>query len=138
MTRTQKSQVIHRYFDEVWTAGRLDVLGQIIHPSYVNHAPGLPDMPPGPEGLKPIVAAMRCGLPDLRYEILHEIHEGDLVCVRTMVRGTNLGELFGRPPSGRAIEVEQMQIERFQEGLIVEHWRRTDEGKLAQQLGWTL
>jgi predicted ester cyclase len=136
MNRERHRQVIHRYFDELWSAGRLDIAAELIHPGYVNHAPGLPDLPPGHAGIVRIVAAMRHGLPDLRYQILHELYDGDLAAVRTLVRGTHTGDLFGHPPSGRRFEVEQMQFERFADGRIIEHWRRTDEIGWARQLGW--
>ena len=51
-----------------------------------------------------------------------------------MVSGTQTGELFGHPASGRRFRVAQMQIERVRDGRIVEHWRVTDEAGMARQL----
>jgi predicted ester cyclase len=50
------------------------------------------------------------------------------------MRGTQLGELFGIAPTGRKVEVNQINIERIQNGRIVEHWRVTDELALHRQL----
>src|SRR5689334_15127180 len=51
--------LMRRYFDEVWNAGRLDVLDEIIDPAYINHSPSIPNPRPGPADLKPIVSEMR-------------------------------------------------------------------------------
>jgi predicted SnoaL-like aldol condensation-catalyzing enzyme len=70
MSKTKiNEQIIKRYFEEVWNQGKVDVLDEIVAPSYVNHNPGAPHCPPGPEGLKPIVLAIRQAFPDLNYTI---------------------------------------------------------------------
>jgi predicted ester cyclase len=51
------------------------------------------------------------------------------------VTGTHTGELFGIAPSGRRIDVRQMQIEWLREGRIWQHWRVTDELSLMRQIG---
>lgn len=131
----QNRRLIERYFEEVWNQGRLEVLDDLMHPVYRNHSPGLPDPQPGPAGLKPIVAAMRIGLPDMHYTIEDMVIAPDKVAVRVILRATHKGELFGMAPTGRRIEVEQMQIERIEAGKIIEHWRRTDDLGLLRQLG---
>ncbi|MFN4275243.1 MAG: ester cyclase [Ferrovibrio sp.] len=131
----QNRRLIERYFEEVWNQGKLDVLDELMHPAYVNHSPGLPDPLPGPAGLKPIVAAMRIGLPDMHYTIEDMVIAPDKVAVRVTLRATHTGDLFGMAPTGKRIEVDQMQIEHIEGGKIVEHWRRTDDMGLLRQLG---
>lgn len=128
-------RIVSRYFDEVWSRGRLDVLDELLAPSYVNHTPSTPNPPPGPSGLKPIVAAFRTAFPDLRFTILDVVTEGERVAVRVRMEGTQDGPLFGIPPSHRRVSVDQINIELFREGRIVEHWRVTDELGLMRQLG---
>lgn len=135
MNNSIRRAAILRYFNEVWNAGRLDVLDELLTPDYLNHHPSTPDPERGPAGLKPIVAAMRAGVPDLHYDILDLVDDGERVAVYLQVTGTHSGELFGMPASGRAFNVRQMQIERFEGGRIAEHWRLTDELSLLRQLG---
>ena len=52
-------ELITRYFEEVWNQGKLGVLDEIMAPNYINHSPGISNPPRGPEGLKPIVSAIR-------------------------------------------------------------------------------
>jgi len=125
LSRQIHSRVVTRYFGEVWNQGRVELLDDLLHPNYINHPSALPGQPAGPEGLKRVILAMRMAFPDLRYDVRDEAHDGDRVAVRVVKRGTHEGNLFGIAPTGRRIEVEQMQVERFHEGKIIEHWRTT-------------
>jgi steroid delta-isomerase-like uncharacterized protein len=126
--------VITRYFEEVWNLGKLDVLDELLTSDYVNHSPGFPNPAPGPVGLKPIVAHMRTGLADLRYEILECAIENDVAAVYVRCTGKHVAELFGMPATGRSIDIRQMQFERFRQGRICAHWRITDELTMLRQL----
>lgn len=128
-------RVIERYFDEVWNQGKLDVLDELLAPDYVNHSSSLPDSPRGPAGVKPIVAAMRTAFPDLHYAIEQIVVGAEAVAVRVRMSGTHRGDFFGIPPTHKRFEVTQTNIERFRDGVIVEHWRNTDELALFKQLG---
>ena len=124
-----------RYFEEVWNQGRLEILDELLSPAYINHTPSAGNPPPGPDGLKPIVAAMRRAFPDLHFAIEDVIAGRDTVVIRTTMTGTHDGELFGIPPTHHKVRVMQIQIERVKNGRIVEHWRVTDELTLMRQLG---
>jgi steroid delta-isomerase-like uncharacterized protein len=127
--------LIETYFYDVWNKGNFEKLEAIIDPGYINHNPSTPNPPPGPDGLKPIILAMRNGIPDLRYLIEDLIITPDKVVARVLVTGTHLNTLFGIPGSGRKIEMSQINIERIKNGKIVEHWRVSEELKMMQQLG---
>lgn len=124
-----------RYFNEVWNRGNVTALDQLLAPSYINHTPSTPNPSPGPEGLKPIVLAMRSAFPDLHYEIKDLIATEDKVVMRVVMTGTHRGDLFGLPATGKKVSVEQINIEHLRDGRIVEHWRVTDELTLMRQLG---
>jgi steroid delta-isomerase-like uncharacterized protein len=126
---------VQRYFDEVWNQGKLEVLDQLLAEDYVNHSSSLPGSPPGPAGVKPIVAAMRRAFPDLHYRIDQLVTTDAAVAARVTLSGTHRGDFFGIAPTGKRFEVTQTNIERFRDGKIVEHWRNTDELSLLRQLG---
>ena len=127
--------LIETYFYDVWNGGDLSKLDAIIDPEYINHNPSVPNPPPGPEGLRPIILAMRKGIPDLHYTIEDTVITEDRVVARVLVEGTHLETLFGIRPTGKRIEIHQINIERVKNGKIVEHWRVTEELKMMQQLG---
>ena len=131
----QNKQIVQRYFTEVWNSGKLEVLDELLDPQYINHTPSTPNPPPGPAGLKPIVAAIRKAFPDLHYEIRDLIVNDSMAVARVTMTGTHTGDLFGQPPTGKKIAVNQINIEKIRHGKIVEHWRVTDELTLMKQIG---
>ena len=126
---------VREYFDLVWSKGEVERLDHLLAPTYVNHTPSFGQPPPGPDGLKPIVLALRSAFPDLHYRIEDIIATPEYVVARVRMQGTHLGRLGDLPPTGRAIDVLQINIERFEGGKVVEHWRVTDELALQKQLG---
>ena len=135
MTIERNTTLIKRYFEEVWNQGKLDVLDEIIDINYINHSPGAPNPEPGPVGLKPIIAGMRQAFPDLHFEIKNMIVTSSQVAIHSVMHGTHKGDLFGMAPTGKVVKVNQMQIERIENGKIVEHWRQSDDFGMLQQLG---
>ncbi len=131
----QNKELVHTYFNEVWNKGKVSVLDTLLSPGYTNHTPSTPNPPQGPEGLKPIVLAIRQAFPDLHYEIKDLIATKDRVVARVVMTGTQTGPLFGIPPSGKRVEVNQINIEEIEQGRIKDHWRVTDELTLMKQLG---
>lgn len=135
MSLEANRRLIRRYFEEVWNEGRLDVLDELLAPDYLNHSPGIPNPRPGPADLKPIVAGMRIGIPDLHYQLLDLVVTEDKAVAYVSVTGTHKGPLFGIEATGRKIDVRQMQIEWIRDGRIWQHWRLTDDLNLLRQLG---
>ena len=127
-------KLARRYFEEAWNRGDVAVLDEILAPDYVNHTPSTPNPPAGPTGLKPIILAMRRAFPDLHYEIKDVIATEEALNIRVVMTGTHRGDLFGLPPTGRRVRVDQINIEHIRDGRIVAHWRITDELKLMRQL----
>lgn len=135
MTDTDpKRDVIRRYFEELWNEGRLELVDVLLAEDYVNHSPS-PGLPPGREGVRIVVRALRAAFPDLHYRVEDVVVGDDAVAVRTTVTGTHRGELFGAPPTGRSFRVPQLTVERFRGGRIVAHHRVTDELGMLRQLG---
>ena len=126
---------VREYFDRVWSRGEIERLDHLLAPTYINHTPSFGRPPPGPDGLKPIVAALRSAFPDLHYRIEDIIATPEYVVARVRMQGTHLGRLGDLAPTGRSIDVMQINIERFENGKVVEHWRVTDELALREQLG---
>ena len=133
------NKTIMRQFWDVWEHGNIDLLDDLLAPEYVNHTLATPDLPSGPEGVKEVVSMFRSGVPDLKVVIEDMIAEGDRVATRYALEGTHGGYLFGVAPTGRALSIKSMTVERVSEGKIIEHWRVTDELDMMRQLGaiWT-
>ena len=64
-----------------------------------------------------------------------QIAEGDTVVTRWSFRGTHRGELFGIAPTGKAVTMSGIFIDRIADGQVVEHWDEADILGLMEQLG---
>lgn len=131
----EENKAIVRRFWGVWEDGNIGLVDELVASDYVNHSPGMPDQPEGPEGIKAVVSMFRSGMPDLRVVIHDMVAEGDRVVVRYAIEGTHEGDLFGVPPTGRRVSIESITVERVSDGRIREHWRVTDTLNMMQQLG---
>jgi steroid delta-isomerase-like uncharacterized protein len=134
MSAEENREIVRRFWG-VWEEGNLGLVDELVALDYVNHGPGMPNQPEGPEGVKAVVSMFRAGMPNLRVVIEDMIAEGDKVMMRYKIEGTHEGELFGVPPTGRRVSIESITVERVSGGKIREHWRVTDTLDMMQQLG---
>ena len=113
-------------------AGEADVRA----PGYVGHAPAsLEPEPLGSEAWVAFLAGFTRGFPDLQLTIEDAVGEGDLVAQRVHFSGTHTGEFQGLPPTNRKVSFSGLELNRFEDGRVVEHWFQLDALGLLQQLG---
>jgi predicted ester cyclase len=119
---------------EAISQGKLDVIDEVLSADFNDHQPPT-HFPPGREGLKAFIAALRAAFPDIRYTMVQEISEGDLVVQHVTASGTMKGDFAGMPATGKHATWDEVHIVRMQGGKAVEHWDVVDEMGMAQQLG---
>jgi steroid delta-isomerase-like uncharacterized protein len=136
MSAESNKATSRRFFEDVFSRGKMDVVDEIISPNHVNHGPGaLPGLPNGPEGAKQFVMTYRKAFPDTQFTIDEQIAEGDRVVTRWTAHGTQKGELPGIPVTGKGATVSGMTVDRYVNGKIVESWGIFDQMGMLQQLG---
>ena len=133
MSTNQNKETARRYYDEVLNQGNLDVLDQLAGKEFDEHDP-LPGQGTGLDGLRDRVNMLRTGLAGT-YSIQDMVAEGDKVVVRWLNSGTNSGEFFGMPPTGRDFTMAGIDVIRFEDGKMAEHWHVVDQLALLIQLG---
>jgi len=136
MLNEANKTVSRRFFEEVFSRGRLNLLDEIIAKDHVNSGPGtLPGLPNGPEGTKQFVTVYRNAFPDVHFTIDEQIAEGDKVVTRWTAKGTHKGELMGTPATGKSSTVTGIAVDRLVNGKIAESWGIFDQFGMLQQLG---
>lgn len=104
-------------------------------PSYVAHAPGVPEPLDSDAWVEFIFDVFVGAFPDLRLTI-EEIGVGNhTVAARMAFRGTHRGEFQGLPPTNREVAFTSVELNRMENGKVAEHWFEFDQGKLLEQLG---
>lgn len=124
-----------RLYDEVWNAGKFEVLNELIASGAPIHEPGTPGISSGPEGAKQLISIYRDAFPDTHFTIESQLAEGDLVLTRWRAHGTHRGTLMGVPPTNRVVEIAGMSLTRYANGKSVESWTNWDTLGLMQQIG---
>ena len=87
------------------------------------------------EGMRQAGAMFRAAFPDWHSDTGILVAEDNLVVEPFTASGTQQGEIFGVPASGRAVSLPGINIWRVRDGRIVERWGRLDELGLLRQLG---
>jgi predicted ester cyclase len=119
-------------FNDRDDAGEAEVRGA----DYVAYAPAsLEPAPLDSEAWTQFLAGFVTGFPDLRLTVEDAVGEGDLVAQRVHFAGTHTGEFQGLPPTGRKVEFSGLELNRFVDGRVAEHWFQLDALTLLRQLG---
>ena len=72
----------------------------------------------------------------MRMNVEDLIDSEDKTVARVKVTGTHKGEFMGVPPTGTRVEMQLIDIMRFDgAGRVCEHWGVADMLSLLQQLG---
>ena len=122
---------LRQVIEEAFNKGNYAVLRDIFNPNFVEHQFGLH---PTIEGMQGDIQFLRTAFPDFTLTIEEMIADGDRVWLRMTARGTNLGGFMG-PPNGKSFRITVVDICRFEDGKIVEHWGVPDRFALLAQLG---
>src|SRR4051812_22892793 len=80
----------------------------------------------GLEGVRQSTALYRALFPDLRFEVLEQVADGDRVANRWVLTGTN---------RGRSVRLWGITLSHVLDGRIVEDWSGFDSLELVRQLG---
>jgi len=140
MSEANKS-LVRLWVEEIFNANRVELAGDVVAAEFVEHAlapfgqeaPGLVD---GPAHTRATVDFLRTQFPDVRMTIEAMAAEQDVVSIRVLATGTNLGPLNGMiPPTGRSFSVQQSHWFRVADGRIAEHWATRDDLSTMLQLG---
>ena len=92
----------------------------------------------GPHGFdqwREVLEGLFVAFPDGQHVIDDLIVEGDRAATRCRFKGVQRGTFRGAPPSGNAVSVGVMHIDRFAAGKVVEHFGQLDALGLLQQIG---
>ncbi len=132
MTAESKTTV-RRCWEECFNRGNFSVLDEMVATTYVWHGPD--QEVSGRDGIKQLITMIRTGLPDVHMTFEDQFAERDKVASRWTMHGTQRGELFGIPPTGKPATFTGIIITRMADGRIAEEWENFDQLGLLQQLG---
>jgi predicted ester cyclase len=89
----------------------------------------------GLEGVRAILDHIRTAFPDFHYTVDQVIVDGDWLAVRLTATGTQEGEFFGWPATGKRATWKEIRDCRIANDKTVEHHACLDNMGLLAQLG---
>jgi len=132
VSREQNIATFRRVIEEGFNRGNVAALDDCFTPTYTEHQF---DLPPTLEGFKGSIEYLRDTFSDFSLTIEDIVADGEKVWVRMTGRGVHTKEFMGRPPTGKSFVITVVDICRFENGKIVEHWGVPDRFHLIAQLG---
>jgi predicted ester cyclase len=105
---------------EGWNAHSLSTMetlaDELVTADYVLHDPGIPYLPPGPDGIRQFARGVFEHMPDIHITIEDLVAEGDRVAARLTVHSTEMS-------TGKPQTMLSMVISRFVDSKIAEEWQ---------------
>src|SRR5688572_7247563 len=126
----QMKQAAQRFLD-LWFSGKTDGIEEIVAENFVTHMsmPGVTST--GMQQLKDMIAVSAAGFTDNKMEDMHLIADGDRVVAHYRWKGVNTGSMGeGMPATNKPIDVHTVDVLRFENGKVVEHWGYMEEMKM--------
>ncbi len=131
VSASSPSRLVRDFMDAVWNAHDPAAATAFFDPAFVDHAYA----PPDAAGHAGMLRAFTAAFSDTRHDVEQLTTDGDLVLLRTRVRGRHTGPFRDVPASGHAIDVVQYRSFRVAGGRIAEHWALFDTPTLLRQIG---
>jgi predicted ester cyclase len=117
------------------SAGDISGFGELVADDFVEHEE-LPGLAPTKEGMLDYFRLLLSAFPDMRLDVEDLMADGDKTVARVRATATHDGDFMGMAPTGKTVEMQLIDIMRFDDdGLVCEHWGVADMFALMQQLG---
>jgi predicted ester cyclase len=125
-------EVFRRVIEEGYNKGNLAALDEQFAPGFTEHQEGF--APPNLQGVKANIAVLRAAFPDFKMTFEDWIAGHDKTWAHMTARGTHLGQFVGLSPTGKRFAITVIDICRFENGRIAEHWGVADRLSLMGQI----
>ena len=133
MTQTP-AELTRRFIEEALNSRDLAVLNELIADDYVELDP-MPDQATGRQGVRDTFEALQYAFPDLHWEILEQISEGNKVVTRSVWTGTHENDLGSIKATGRRVRLKSITIDEWENGVMVRGRFMNDDLEMQRQLG---
>jgi predicted ester cyclase len=90
---------------------------------------------PGPQGLKDLIPMFLKAFPDMKIVIHEIVGSTGRAGVRASIVGTQRGDLFGVPPTGKPVDVALHEFHHLENGRITHTWHLEDWFGMLNKIG---
>lgn len=116
---------------------RIETLARYLKPDIEDHNEFAGD-PPGLEGVQYRFSGWQAAFDDAEEENMAMVGQQDTLAVLYFLHATHRGPFMGIAPTNRHVVIPGIEVLRFEDGLIAEHWGIYDFMATAEEIGATL
>lgn len=135
--RSESNEEVVRRWQNAYNSGDIDALDALLAPEWATNN-WLEGVPKSVNEAKAVHRLITQVFPDLHYETLELMSDGDRVVQRYVGQGTHKSDFLGLTATGRVITWGGMNLFRTEGGRIVEHWGYADDVGVLHQMGAAL
>ena len=135
MSTMQNKEIAHRFMEECWNKGKLEMVHEFVAENCRHHDPVFPSLGSGAENIKQHISNCRSGFPDTHFTIDDTIAERNEVVIHWTVRATHKGKFLGMAPTNKKAAVSGTSIFKIENKKITEQWSDWNLMSLMEQLG---
>ena len=125
-------QLFRILIEQGFSKGDVTIFDKYTSPDFIENQHGM--KPQNVEGVKNAIRYLHKAFEDFSLNIEDIVSYEDKVWGRTG-RGTQIGQFGPMPPTGKKIEITVIDIMRFKDGKLIEHWGVPDRLAAMEQLG---
>ena len=126
-------EIFRIIIEDGFSEGDVSVIDQHAAKDFVEHQYGF--NPPDASSVKAAISDLHRAFPDFSMKIEDVVVYGDKVWGRMTAKGTQKAQFGPMPATGKKFEICVIDIMRFKNGKLVEHWGVPDRLGLMEQLG---
>jgi steroid delta-isomerase-like uncharacterized protein len=135
-TTDESRAVVLGGFDELWLQRRPELADKWFTPDLTFQTTIQPEPFRGPDGFREFYRGISGGFPDYDIHVDEVVAEGDKVVLRFTFTGTNTGDYFGIPSTGKPVTIRFVEIFTVRDGQIAGIWHVANVLDVMQQLGF--
>ena len=127
---------MQKLIEQAYNVGNLDVIDELIGPTYVRHQPPMKKVE-GVADYKTFIEEVRSAYSNFKMEIEEILAEGDKTVTRLILSGKHTGKTptIQAPATGREVAMKGCTVSAWKDGKVVEEWVYNDYMGLTQQFG---
>jgi len=133
MIEDQNIILARRIVEEGFGDGQPGVFDELADDDFIEHQSGMKTSKEGPQAA---INALHHAFPDITYSLINVLADKDLVTTHYRAKGTHKGNLGPMPATGKTFEIDVIDIMRFKDGKLHEHWGVPDRLAMIESLGF--
>lgn len=113
--------LMRRFVTEVQQNGKFDLIDELTHPNFFDHT-AQPGQSPHLDGVHAVMRYIKSTIADLKIEMVHCISDGKVIATTKILRGKQVGDIFGKPATNGPIEFRIMDFLTVVDSKLKDHW----------------